>query len=189
MLWGIAFWVDKSPASILDWRHTGPTQTVMLHMVTKTMFVVVPSMWMAMMAWAGWSAGGLVDQGIGQVGGAARDAGEVGARTFTCPAGAGVRAASGAVGGPAGVAGTGTGKACSGAASSRCAGAGAVTRLPSARMQFTPRCPARSGRRLRAARIDAGQCRPSTKRAMRFAAPTAGTQVDVRRAHWDQFDV
>lgn len=110
VLWGIAFWVDNSLASILDWRHTGPTQTVMLHMVTKTMFVVVPSMWMAMMAWAGWSAGGLVDQGIGQVGGAARDAGETGARTVTSAAGASVRAAGQAVGGPLGAAGAAVGK-------------------------------------------------------------------------------
>ena len=110
VLWGIAFWVDNSLASILDWRHTGPTQTVMLHMVTKTMFVVVPSMWMAMMAWAGWSAGGLVDQGIGQVGGAARDAGEAGARTVTNAAGAGMRAAGSAVGGPVGAAGAAVGK-------------------------------------------------------------------------------
>ena len=37
------------------------------------------------------------------------------------------------------------------------------------------------------ARIDAGQCRPSTKRAMRFTALTAARQVEVRRATWDQF--
>ena len=39
------------------------------------------------------------------------------------------------------------------------------------------------------ARIDAGQCRPSTKRAMRFTALTAARQVEVRRATWDQFDL
>ncbi|MDE0450487.1 MAG: hypothetical protein OXI90_01805 [Gammaproteobacteria bacterium] len=32
------------------------------------------------------------------------------------------------------------------------------------------------------ARIDAGQCGPSTKRAMRFTALTAARQVEVRRA-------
>ena len=39
------------------------------------------------------------------------------------------------------------------------------------------------------ARIDAGQCRPSTKRAIRFTALTASRQVEVRRATWDQFDL
>ena len=39
------------------------------------------------------------------------------------------------------------------------------------------------------ARIDAGQCRPSTKLAMRFTALTAARQVEVRRATWDQFDL
>lgn len=39
------------------------------------------------------------------------------------------------------------------------------------------------------ARIDAGQCRPSTKRAMRFTALTAARQVEVRRAAWEQFDL
>ena len=39
------------------------------------------------------------------------------------------------------------------------------------------------------ARIDAGQCRPSTKRAMRFTALTAARQVEVRRATWEQFDL
>ena len=39
------------------------------------------------------------------------------------------------------------------------------------------------------ARIDAEQCRPSTKRAMRFTALTAARQVEVRRATRDQFDL
>ena len=39
------------------------------------------------------------------------------------------------------------------------------------------------------ARIDAGQCMPSTKLAMRFTALTAARQVEVRRATWDQFDL
>lgn len=39
------------------------------------------------------------------------------------------------------------------------------------------------------ARIDAGQCRDSTKRAMRFTALTASRQVEVRRATWDQIDL
>ena len=39
------------------------------------------------------------------------------------------------------------------------------------------------------ARIDAGQCRRSTKLAMRFTALTAARQVEVRRATWDQFDL
>ena len=39
------------------------------------------------------------------------------------------------------------------------------------------------------ARIDAGQCMPSTKRAIRFTALTASRQVEVRRATWNQFDL
>ena len=39
------------------------------------------------------------------------------------------------------------------------------------------------------ARIDATNCAPSTKRAMRFTALTASRQVEVRRATWEQFDV
>ena len=39
------------------------------------------------------------------------------------------------------------------------------------------------------ARIDATNCAPSTKRAIRFTALTASRQVEVRRAAWDQFDL
>ena len=39
------------------------------------------------------------------------------------------------------------------------------------------------------ARIDATNCAPSTKRAMRFTALTASRQVEVRRATWEQFDL
>ena len=39
------------------------------------------------------------------------------------------------------------------------------------------------------ARIDATNCAPSTKRAIRFTALTASRQVEVRRATWDQFDL
>ena len=39
------------------------------------------------------------------------------------------------------------------------------------------------------ARIDAGQCRPATKLAIRFTALTASRQIEVRRATWDQFDL
>ena len=39
------------------------------------------------------------------------------------------------------------------------------------------------------ARIDAGRCMASTKLAMRFTALTAGRQVEVRRATWEQFDL
>ena len=39
------------------------------------------------------------------------------------------------------------------------------------------------------ARIDATNCAPSTKRAIRFTAPTASRQVEVRRATWEQFDL
>ena len=38
------------------------------------------------------------------------------------------------------------------------------------------------------ARIDATNCAPSTKRAIRFAALTASRQIEVRRATWDQLD-
>ena len=39
------------------------------------------------------------------------------------------------------------------------------------------------------ARIDAGQCMPSTKRCIRFVTLTAARQVEARRATWDQFDL
>ena len=39
------------------------------------------------------------------------------------------------------------------------------------------------------ARIDATNCAPSTKRAIRFTALTASRQIEARRATWDQFDV
>ena len=38
-------------------------------------------------------------------------------------------------------------------------------------------------------KIDATNCAPSTKRAIRFTALTAARQIEVRRATWDQFDV
>ena len=78
-LWGIAFWIDNNLAAILDYRHTGPTQTAMLHTVTKTVFIVVPSMWMAMMGWAGLHADGLVQAGMSQLGTTAARMGESGA--------------------------------------------------------------------------------------------------------------
>ena len=39
------------------------------------------------------------------------------------------------------------------------------------------------------ARIDATNCAPSTKRAIRFTALTASRQVEVRRATWEQLDL
>ena len=39
------------------------------------------------------------------------------------------------------------------------------------------------------ARIDATNCGPSTKRAIRCTALTASRQVEVRRATWEQFDL
>ena len=39
------------------------------------------------------------------------------------------------------------------------------------------------------ARIDATNCAPSTKRAIRVTALTAARQVEVRRVTWDQFDL
>ena len=39
------------------------------------------------------------------------------------------------------------------------------------------------------ARIDATNCAPSTKRAIRSTALTAARQVEVRRARWEQFDL
>ena len=78
-LWGIAFWIDNNLAAMLDYRHTGPTQTAMLHTVTKTVFIVVPSMWMAMMGWAGLHADGLVQAGMSQLGTTAARIGESGA--------------------------------------------------------------------------------------------------------------
>ena len=38
------------------------------------------------------------------------------------------------------------------------------------------------------ATIDATNCAPSTKRAIRFTALTAARQIEVRRATWEQFD-
>ena len=38
-------------------------------------------------------------------------------------------------------------------------------------------------------RIDATNCAPSTKRAIRFTALTAARQIEVRRAAWEQFDI
>ena len=38
-------------------------------------------------------------------------------------------------------------------------------------------------------KIDATNCAPSTKRAIRFTALTAARQIEVRRAAWDQFDL
>ena len=37
-------------------------------------------------------------------------------------------------------------------------------------------------------KIDATNCAPSTKRAIRFTALTAARQIEVRRATWEQFD-
>ena len=37
--------------------------------------------------------------------------------------------------------------------------------------------------------IDATNCAPSTKRAIRFTALTAARQIEVRRAAWEQFDL
>ena len=39
------------------------------------------------------------------------------------------------------------------------------------------------------ATVDGRRCAASTKRALRFTALTASRQVEVRRAHWDQFDL
>ncbi len=39
------------------------------------------------------------------------------------------------------------------------------------------------------AKIDATNCAPSTKRAIRFTALTAARQIEVRRAAWEQFDL
>ena len=39
------------------------------------------------------------------------------------------------------------------------------------------------------AKIDATNCAPSTKRAIRFTALTAARQIEVRRSTWDQFDL
>ena len=39
------------------------------------------------------------------------------------------------------------------------------------------------------AKIDATNCAPSTKRAIRFTALTAARQIEVRRATWDQFNL
>ncbi|MDE0442989.1 MAG: site-specific integrase [Gammaproteobacteria bacterium] len=39
------------------------------------------------------------------------------------------------------------------------------------------------------AQIDATNCAPSTKRAIRFTALTAARQIEVRRATWEQFDI
>ncbi len=92
-LWGIAFWIDNNLAAILDYRHTGPTQTAMLHTVTKTVFIVVPSMWMAMMGWTGYAASGLVDQGMSQLGGVASRIGASGSASVEAVAGKAANAA------------------------------------------------------------------------------------------------
>ena len=77
-LWGVAFWLDNNLAGMLDMRHQGPIQTVMIHNVTKTVFVVMPSVWVAMMSWAGWHAQGLVESGMSQLAAASRGAAETG---------------------------------------------------------------------------------------------------------------
>ena len=77
-LWGVAFWLDNNLAGMLDMRHQGPIQSVMIHNVTKTVFIVMPSVWVAMMGWAGWHAQGLVEAGMGQLGAASRAAAETG---------------------------------------------------------------------------------------------------------------
>ena len=59
-------------------RHQGPIQSLMVHNVTKTVYVVMPSMWMAMMGWVGWHAHGLVEADMSQLAVAARSAGETG---------------------------------------------------------------------------------------------------------------
>ncbi len=102
-LWGVAFWLDNNLAGMLDLRHQGPIQSVMVHNVTKTVFVVMPSMWVAMMGWAGWHAQGLVEAGMSQLAGASRAAAETGV-------GVAVSAAR-AVPGPAGKAASVVGRA------------------------------------------------------------------------------
>ena len=77
-LWGVAFWLDNNLAGMLDMRHQGPIQSVMVHNVTKTVFIVMPSVWVAMMGWAGWHAQGLVEAGMSQLAGAAKSAAETG---------------------------------------------------------------------------------------------------------------
>ena len=77
-LWGVAFWLDNNLAGMLDMRHQGPIQSLMVHNVTKTVFVVMPSVWVAMMGWAGWHAQGLVEAGMSQLAAASRGAAETG---------------------------------------------------------------------------------------------------------------
>ena len=104
-LWGVAFWLDNNLAGMLDMRHQGPIQTVMIHNVTKTVFVVMPSVWVAMMGWAGWHAQGLVEAGMSQLAAASRGAAEAGVGM----AGAAARAVPGPVGQAAMVVGRGRG--------------------------------------------------------------------------------
>ncbi len=59
-------WLDNNLAGMLDMRHQGPIQSVMVYNVTKTVFVVMPAVWVAMMGWAGWHAQGLVAAGRGR---------------------------------------------------------------------------------------------------------------------------
>ena len=87
-LWGVAFWLDNNLAAMLDMRHQGPIQSVMIHNVTKTVFIVMPSVWVAMMGWAGWHAQGLVEAGMGQLAGASRAAAETGVSVAASAAGA-----------------------------------------------------------------------------------------------------
>ena len=100
-LWGVAFWLDNNLAGMLDMRHQGPIQSVMIHNVTKTVFIVMPSVWVAMMGWAGWHAQGLVEAGTSQLAGASRAAAETGVGV----AAAAARAVPGPVGKAASVVG------------------------------------------------------------------------------------
>ena len=104
-LWGVAFWLDNNLAGMLDMRHQGPIQSVMVHNVTKTVFVVMPSVWVAMMGWAGWHAQGLVEAGMSQLAAASRSAAETGVGVAASAA----RAAPGPVGKAASVVGRGRG--------------------------------------------------------------------------------
>ena len=104
-LWGVAFWLDNNLAGMLDLRHQGPIQSVMIHNVTKTVFVVMPSVWVAMMGWAGWHAQGLVEAGMSQLAGAARSAAETGVGVAVSAA----RAVPGPVGKAASALGRGRG--------------------------------------------------------------------------------
>ncbi|MCY4598328.1 MAG: hypothetical protein OXF27_00185, partial [Acidobacteria bacterium] len=104
-LWGVAFWLDNNLAGMLDMRHQGPIQSVMVHNVTKTVFVVMPSVWVAMMGWAGWHAQGLVEAGMSQLAAASRSAAETGVGVAVSAA----RAVPGPVGKAASVVGRGRG--------------------------------------------------------------------------------